>query len=76
MMSENEMVTTKQAAEILGLSVGYLYKLMMKKMVPYYKPFGNRCYFKVGELRKVLESGRVATAEENQINALKYSLMK
>jgi excisionase family DNA binding protein len=71
-----DLVTTKQAAQFLGLSVGYLYKLTMRKKIPYYKPWGNRCYFKLDELRQVIEGTRISTAEENQMAALKHVLMK
>lgn len=75
-MKSEAMLTTKDAAQFLGLSVGYLYKLTMQKKIPYYKPFGNRCYFKKDELQQILEGGRVATAAENQAAALKHVLTR
>ena len=67
-MESNEMMTTKEAASFLGLTVGYLHKLMMRKKIPYYKPFGNRCYFKRGELSEVLQSNRIDATGELQQN--------
>lgn len=32
-----DLLTTVEAAEYLGLKKSYLYKLMMKKKIPYYK---------------------------------------
>ena len=58
-MGANEMLTTQEAAAFLGLTVGYLYKLTMQKKIPYYKPFGNRCYFKRDELAQILQSNRI-----------------
>ena len=75
-MGANEMLTTKEAAEFLGLSVGYLYKLTMQKKIPYYKPFGNRCYFKRDELAQILQSNRIATVEETQRQAVVHVLTK
>lgn len=72
----NDFMSTKEAAGFLGLTVGYLYKLTMSRKIPYYKPFGNRCYFKRSELEKFLERNRIATAEETEQQALIYSLSK
>ena len=75
-MGANEMLTTKEAADFLGLSVGYLYKLTMHKKIPYYKPFGNRCYFKRTELAELLQSNRIATVDEVQRQAVVHVLSK
>jgi excisionase family DNA binding protein len=70
------MLTTQEAAAFLGLTVGYLYKLTMQKKIPYYKPFGNRCYFKRDELAQILQSNRIATVEETQRQAVVHVLSK
>ena len=75
-MGANEMLTTKEAADFLRLSVGYLYKLTMQKKIPYYKPFGNRCYFKRTELAELLQSNRIATVDEVQRQAVVHVLSK
>ena len=75
-MGANEYLSTREAAEFLGLSVGYLYKLTMQKKVPYYKPFGNKCYFKRKELEQLIETNRVTTAEETQRQAVVHILSK
>lgn len=75
-MGANEMLTTQEAAAFLGLTVGYLYKLTMQKKIPYYKPFGNRCYFKRYELAQILQSNRIATVEETQRQAVVHVLSK
>ncbi len=75
-MGANEMLTTQEAAAFLGLTVGYLYKLTMRKKIPYYKPFGNRCYFKRDELAQILQSNRIATVEETQRQAVVHVLSK
>jgi excisionase family DNA binding protein len=75
-MGANEMLTTQEAAAFLGLTVGYLYKLTMQKKIPYYKPFGNRCYFKRDELAQILQSNRIATVEETQRQAVVHVLSK
>ena len=75
-MGANEYLSTKEAAAFLGLTVGYLYKLTMQKKIPYYKPFGNRCYFKRDELAQILQSNRIATVEETQRQAVVHVLSK
>ena len=34
----NNLLTTVEAAEYLGMKKSYLHKLMMKKEIPFYKP--------------------------------------
>lgn len=75
-MGANEMLTTQEAADFLGFTIGYLYKLMMQKKIPYYKPFGNRCYFKRDELSQLLQNNRIATVEEIQRQAVAHVLSK
>lgn len=37
--------TFNEAAEYLGISKSYLYKLTSGGKIPYYKPFGKKIYF-------------------------------
>ena len=63
---ENNWLTHSEAAKYLGLTKGYLYKLTMQKKIPYYKPFGNRCYFKREDLDKVLKGNAIESNEETE----------
>ena len=47
MESERNLMTTTEAARYLGLKPSYLYKMMMRRAIPYYKPGG-----KLGHLKK------------------------
>ena len=38
METERNLLTTTEAAKYLGLKPSYLYKLMMRRAIPYYKP--------------------------------------
>ena len=40
-----EVLTSDEAAEYMGISKSYLYKLTMRKQIPHYKPMGKMCYF-------------------------------
>ena len=40
-----EVLTSRETAAYLGISLGYLYKLTMEKKIPHYKPEGKILYF-------------------------------
>jgi len=71
-----EVMTSKEAAAYMGVSLSYLYKLTMRRQIPHYKPLGKMCYFKKAELLQWLTSNRVATAEEISQQAQAYCLKK
>ena len=43
-------LTFEEAADYLGLSKSYLYKLTCSNKIPHYKPQGKRLYFSKSEL--------------------------
>lgn len=43
-------VNAKGAADFLGVSVNFLYKLTSSHRIPYYKPCGKRIFFRKSEL--------------------------
>ena len=45
MENERNLMTTTEAARYLGLKPSYLYKMMMRRAIPYYKPNGKLCFF-------------------------------
>ena len=49
-------------------------KLMMRRVIPYYKPGGKLCYFDPEDLAKWQRSVRVATDEEIESQAQAYIL--
>jgi excisionase family DNA binding protein len=56
-------MTVEQAAEYTHLSPVYIYELVRKKKIPYYKPKG-RLYFKQDELEGFIFRNRVAADYE------------
>lgn len=38
MENERNLMTTTEAARYLGVKPSYLYKMMMRRAIPYYKP--------------------------------------
>ena len=65
-----EVLTSEEVARYMGVSRSYLYKLMMRREIPHYKPRGKICYFNRQEVEQWLQSNRVATDTElnNQAN--------
>lgn len=58
MAIENKFITIKEAAEYLGYSVGYLYKLVSKKEIPFYQPTGSKILFDKNEIEKWVKNGK------------------
>ena len=68
----NNLLTTDEAAQYLGIKKSYLHKLMMNKVIPYYKPNGKLCYFEREDLDKWIRRIRIATQEEIDQEAIAY----
>lgn len=69
---KNELLTTAQAAEYLGIKKSYLHKLMMNKEIPFYKPNGKLCFFDKEDLDQWLRRIRIATKEAIDQEAAAY----
>lgn len=67
-----KMLTTDEAAEYLGVTKSYLYKLTSNLKIPHYKPSGKMCYFKREELDEWMQQNRCATDIELNDKALAY----
>ena len=72
----NNLLTTVEAAEYLGMKKSYLHKLMMKKEIPFYKPNGKLCFFDKDELDQWLRRIRIAPQEEVDRQAIAYVTQK
>ena len=71
-----EVLTSDEAAVYMGVSKSYLYKLTMRKQIPYYKPMGKMCYFNRAELEEWLQQNRCATDAELSQKAAGYCQRK
>lgn len=58
----NGYMSSRDTAEYLGMSLGYLYKLMSNHSIPYYKPSG-KALFKKEELDAWVLSAKVKSKE-------------
>ncbi len=59
-----EVLTGDEVARYMGVSKSYLYKLMFRKEIPYYKPMGKLCFFNRKEIEAWLQKNRISTIEE------------
>lgn len=71
-----EVLTLSEAAAYLNLSKSYLYKMTMKKEIPYFKPMGKVCYFNKSDLDNWLHQNRISTDEELQQQADSFCMKK
>ena len=67
-----KVLTVDEAAKYMGISKSTLYKMMMRREIPYSKPNGKVCFFDRLELEAWLMSNRMATADELQDKAQAY----
>lgn len=57
---EKKYLTSEEAAEYIGTTRSYLYKLALQQhKIPYYSPTGRKMLFKREELDEWIESSRV-----------------
>nr|WP_304651346.1 helix-turn-helix domain-containing protein [Bacteroides acidifaciens] len=68
------VLTSDEAAQYMGISKSYLYKLTMRGEIPHYKPMGKMCYFNRAELEEWLQSNRIATSTEIADRANQYCM--
>ena len=57
-------MTTKEAADYLGVEKCTLYKYTSKRLVRFYKPEGGKNYFCKEDLDEYIASGLVETKED------------
>lgn len=75
-VNNKTMLTAEEAASYLGISKSYLYKLTMRRCIPFYKPEGKLVYFRRDELEVWLCRNRVATQDELDVQVATYILNK
>jgi len=72
MEEKKQLIPTAEAAAFLGIKVSYLHKLMMRRVIPYYKPNGKLCFFDKAELEAWLKNVRIASQTELDQQAQAY----
>ena len=72
--TQKEVLTSDEAARYLGVSKSCLYKWTMSRAIPHFKsPTGKMCFFNRKEIENWMQSIRVATDEELEIQARKMA---
>lgn len=72
MEETKQLIPTAEAAAFLGIKVSYLHKLMMRHVIPYYKPNGKLCFFDKAELAAWQKNIRIASQTELDQQAQAY----
>lgn len=70
--NERTLLTTTEAAQYLGVRPSYLYKMMMRRVIPYYKPGGKLCFFSREDLDAWLTGVRIKSQREIESEAARY----
>ena len=63
-------ININQAAEFLGISKSTIYKMTMKRELPFYQPTGGKLYFKEEELLTFILSSKVEVNKNNNSDNL------
>ena len=45
MQTKRKLLNSQEAADYLGFSLSYFRKMMMRRVIPMYKPSGKICFF-------------------------------
>ena len=72
MDTKRKLLNSREAAEYLGLSLSYFRKLMMRRVIPMYKPGGKVCFFDPDDLDAYLTSIRISSQTEIENEATNY----
>ena len=72
MDTKRKLLNSREAAEYLGLSLSYFRKLMMRRVIPMYKPGGKVCFFDPDDLDAYLTSIRISSQTEIEDDAANY----
>ena len=68
--TQKEVLTSDEAAKYLGVTKSCLYKWTMSRQIPHYKsPTGKMCFFNRKEIEAWMQSQKVATNEELELQA-------
>ena len=76
MESKRNLMTTMEAARYLGVKHSYLYKMMMRRIIPYYKPGGKLCFFDKEDLDAWLKRIRVKSQSEKDCETTRHLVGK
>lgn len=71
-VAEKEFLSIDECAEFTGLKKSTLYRLTHERRIPFFKPGGNRVFFKREDVIKWLKSNRISSSEEIERTSAKH----
>ena len=72
MQTKRKLLNSQEAADYLGFSLSYFRKMMMRRVIPMYKPSGKICFFDPDDLDAYLKSVRISSQDEIDAEAAHY----
>jgi excisionase family DNA binding protein len=63
-VTSKEVMSAKELADYLSISMSQLYKLTHNREIPFYKPTGKHLYFKKSEIIEWVTKFRIKTDDE------------
>lgn len=61
---DRKFINFEECCTYLGMSKAALYHLVAKKQITHYKPSGRKLFFKVADLDRWLDEGRIDSVAE------------
>lgn len=62
---KKDFISAIEASKILRTTTKYIYQLVHRRAIPFYKmPFGRKVVFERNELISLIEAGRIASTDE------------
>jgi excisionase family DNA binding protein len=71
-VTSKEVMTAKELADYLSISMSQVYKLTHNREIPFYKPGGKHLYFKKSEINEWVTKFRIKTDYELEEEAVNH----
>ena len=72
MNSKRKLLNSQEAADYIGVKLSYFRKMMMRRVIPMYKPSGKLCFFNPDDLDAYMNRIRIASQDEIDAEAARY----
>lgn len=71
-INHRKLLNAKEAAAYCGFKLSYFRKLMMRRVIPMYKPGGKLCFFDPADLDAYMTGVRISSQTEIDEQAYRY----
>ena len=72
MNTKRRLLNSQEAADYIGVKLSYFRKMMMRRVIPMYKPSGKLCFFDPDDLDAYMVRIRIASQGEIDAEAARY----